>query len=121
MAEVLRLHPFPDGLGLSAIQVYVRRAVAVVVPPGEEPITLLNPVVEWKASETEDRVETCLSSFDVREPVPRPVAIRIATADLDGGRRQLTLKGHAGRLALHEVDHLHGIIHADRLRSEASR
>jgi transposase len=70
VAQVMRLHPFPDGLGLSAIQVHVRRAVAVVVPPGEEPITLLNPVVEWEAGETEDRVETCLSSFDVREPVP---------------------------------------------------
>lgn len=120
VAQVLRLHPFPDGLGLSAIQVHVRRAVAVIVPPGEEPITLLNPVVEWKADRTEDRAETCLSSFDVREPVPRPVAARIAAADLDGGRRPLSLKGHAGRLALHEVDHLHGIIHADRLRSAAS-
>jgi peptide deformylase len=119
IAQVLRLHPFPDGLGLSAVQVHVARAAAVIVPPGDEPLTLLNPVVEWTSGETEDGVETCLSSFDVREPLPRPVAARIATVDLDGAGHLLSLEGPACRLAMHEVDHLHGIIHADRLRSSA--
>jgi peptide deformylase len=121
IAQVLRQHPFPDGLGLSAVQVHVRRAMAVIAPPGDEPLTLLNPVVEWTAGETEDGVETCLSSFDVREPVPRPVAAQIATDDLDGAPHVLSLEGPACRLALHEVDHLHGIIHADRLHSSAQR
>jgi peptide deformylase len=120
LTGVLRLHPFPDGLGLSAIQIGVRRAAAVVVPPGAEPLTLVNPVVEWTSDELADHVETCLSSLDIREPVPRPVAARIATTEPDGARWVLSLEGPAVRLALHEIDHLHGIIHADRLRSEAA-
>jgi peptide deformylase len=120
LTRVLRLQPFPDGLGLSAIQVGVRRAVAVLVSPGAEPVTLLNPVIEWTSDKLADHVETCLSSFDIREPVPRPVAAKIATVELDGGRRVISLEGRAARLALHEIDHLHGTLHADRLPSESA-
>jgi peptide deformylase len=120
LTRVLRLHPFPTGLGLSAIQIGVRRALAVLVSPGAEPLILVNPVIEWISSELADHVETCLSSFDIREPVPRPVAAKIAISTLDGGRRVLSLEGRAVRLALHEIDHLHGTVHADRLSSESA-
>jgi len=94
--------------------------MAVVSPAAEaEPLLLTNPVVLSESSDHDDQYEGCLSFFDVRGFVRRPLAIRIQLTSLDGGTEIRELEGGVARLALHEIDHLYGVLYSDRLPPNA--
>jgi peptide deformylase len=109
------IYPFVKGVGLAAPQIGVARALAVVHPPDEEPITLLNPRVTAQSAERDQKFEGCLSFFDVRGLVSRPLSLQVSCATWDGRRRQMTLDLGLARLAAHEIDHLEGTLYLDRL------
>jgi peptide deformylase len=77
---------------------------------------LLNPRVIGESPQTDEQYEGCMSFFDVRGEVPRPLMIEVEHQTLDGSR-QITVfeRGHA-RLVAHEIDHLNGIMYRDRMR-----
>ncbi|WP_406076119.1 peptide deformylase [Streptomyces virginiae] len=116
--RVRQLHTFGKGMGMAACQIGIDRAAAVVLPPDPqaEPIVLLNPDIAETAAETDEQYEGCLSYFDVRGLVPRPLHAVIAHTDLDGTRRLIRYEHGLARLVLHEVDHLHGTLYRDRMR-----
>ncbi|WP_308440288.1 peptide deformylase [Streptomyces mashuensis] len=64
----------------------IGRAAAVVQPadPAAAAIVLLNPHITAGSEEMDEQYEGCLSFFDVRGMVPRPLTIRLATTELDG-------------------------------------
>jgi peptide deformylase len=109
------IHPFVKGMGLAAPQIGVPRALAVVEPPAGEPITLLNPQVVNESADRDQQYEGCLSFFDVRGLVGRPLSIRVRCAAWDGGERLFTFDRGVARLAAHEIDHLEGRLYLDRL------
>ncbi|MFZ3492115.1 peptide deformylase [Streptomyces sp. 5.8] len=115
--RVRRLHTFGKGMGIAACQIGNDRAVAVVIPPDPEaePIVLLNPVIAETAAQTDEQYEGCLSYFDVRGLVPRPLSVVIAHTSLDGTRRLTRYEQGLARLVLHEVDHLYGLLYRDRM------
>jgi peptide deformylase len=107
------IYPFTKGIGLAAPQIGILRAMSVVKSQEQEPFSLLNPVVVWRSDEEDEKYEGCLSFFDVRVPVSRPLAVRVELETLSGARSERHFERGLARLVLHEIDHLHGTLARD--------
>ncbi|GIJ10604.1 peptide deformylase [Micromonospora andamanensis] len=117
LARLDELHPFTKGVGIAAPQLDLDRAVAVVRPPDRtaEPVVLLNPRVVDAAPHTDEQYEGCLSFFDHRGLVPRPLRLDVEHAQFDGGRIITSFEFGMARLVAHEIDHLDGRLYVDRM------
>ncbi|GAA2985944.1 peptide deformylase [Streptomyces lactacystinicus] len=119
MQGIGRVHPFAKGMGLAAPQIGIGRAAAIVRPaePGAPAIVLLNPTITDRSDETDEQYEGCLSFFDVRGMVPRPLRIIVESTTLDGRLITTTYDRGLGRLVHHEIDHLDGLLYTARMRT----
>jgi peptide deformylase len=117
LERVGQVHDFTKGMGLAAPQISIGRAAAVIRTPEGETITLLNPQVTDESAETDEQYEGCLSFFDVRGKVPRPLAIEVEHQDVDGTTRITTFERGLARLVSHEIDHLQGVLYKARMRA----
>lgn len=109
-----------SGIGLAATQVgSLQRIIVIDISDMEEtkgvpPITLINP--EVISSEGNWAIEEgCLSIPDVRDDVGRPENIRIRFKDARFADVELEACGILGRVILHEIDHLNGVLFTDHL------
>lgn len=111
------LHTFGKGVGLAAPQLGIGRAVAVVMPPGEdaEPSILLNPKVMAASAETDEQYEGCLSFFDVRGLVRRPLWLEVEHSTPSATRQITVFEQGMARLVAHEIDHLKGQLYLDHM------
>ena len=116
LERVSQVHNFSKGMGLAAPQINIGRAAAVIRTPEGETVTLLNPRISDQSAETDEQYEGCLSFFDVRGMVPRPLAIEVEHQDIDGTTRITTFERGTARLVCHEVDHLVGTLYRSRMR-----
>lgn len=115
--RVAKAHPFGKRMGIAAPQIGIERAAVIVRPPGsDDVITLLNPRIIESSEDSDEQYEGCLSFFDVRCLVPRPLVIHVEHQDITGERRITIFEYAIARLVAHEVDHLHGILCSDHLR-----
>jgi peptide deformylase len=105
-------------MGIAAPQIGIARAAAIVIPPdpAADPLILLNPRVISESVQTDEQYEGCLSFFDVRGMVPRPLRIEVACTSLDGQHHVLSLDTAMARLTSHEIDHLNGTLYTNRMR-----
>lgn len=107
------------GLGLAAPQVGVSKRL-FVADLGEGPFTVANPVVvESTGIWLYD--EGCLSVPGVSFEIARPKVVTISYQDLDGNIQTMVGDELLGRLFLHEVDHLDGVLVLDRLDPDTRR
>jgi peptide deformylase len=111
------LHSFGKGMGLAAPQLGLAWAAAVVRPPDDEtePLVLLNPRVVDAAAETDEQYEGCLSFFDVRGLVSRPLRLLVEHESYAGARVITAFEQGMARLVGHEIDHLEGRLYTDRM------
>jgi peptide deformylase len=116
MSRVAQAHNFSKGMGLAAPQIGIGRAVAVVRTADGDSITLLNPRIIDQSTATDEQYEGCLSFFDVRGMVPRPLEIEVEHQTIDGETRITTFDNGTARLIAHEVDHLYGVLYRARMR-----
>lgn len=116
MSRIAAVHLFAKGMGLAAPQVGIGRAAAVVRSPDGMDVVLLNPRVVDESTETDEQYEGCLSFFDVRGLVRRPVRIEVAHREVDGRPVRTTFHDGLARLVGHEVDHLAGRLYRERMR-----
>ena len=114
--RVAALHTFGKGMGIAAPQIGINRAAAIVRTVDGDTITLLNPRVIEASPEMDEQYEGCLSFFDVRGLVPRPLVLHVEHAEVDGSRRITVFEKGLARLVAHEVDHLYGRLYTDRMR-----
>ena len=84
--------------------------------PEGETVTLLNPRISDESAQTDEQYEGCLSFFDVRGMVPRPLGIEVEHQDIDGTRRITAFERGMARLVCHEVDHLFGVLYRARMK-----
>jgi peptide deformylase len=84
--------------------------------PSQQPKTLalINPEVissagAWKME------EGCLSIPEIRDEVDRAETIRVRYKDLEMNEQEVEATGLLGRVLLHEIDHLNGVLFIDRL------
>lgn len=109
------LHRFVKGVGLAAPQIGLGRAAAMVrLPDSGKTITLLNPAIIEESADTDDQFEGCLSFFDVRGKVTRPLWIVVEHSLPTGDRIAQRFERAAARLVAHEIDHLEGMLYVDR-------
>lgn len=118
MERIGQVHPFAKGMGIAAPQIGIGRAAAVVQPPGDAPaIILLNPRITACSDEMDEQYEGCLSFFDVRGLVPRPLKITVETTALTGETAITVYERGLARLIHHEIDHLDGLLYTARMRT----
>jgi peptide deformylase len=118
MRRVAEVHQFSKGMGLAAPQIGISRSVACVRPGlrGADPVVLFNPSVVAAADEIDEQFEGCLSFFDVRGLVPRPLWIDVQHTSQSGREFVTRFENGLARLVAHEIDHLDGIVYLDRMR-----
>ncbi|WP_030374444.1 peptide deformylase [Streptomyces rimosus] len=117
MERIGQVHPFAKGMGIAAPQIGIARAAAVVQPPGDTAAILLNPHITDQSEETDEQYEGCLSFFDVRGLVPRPLKITVEATALTGATVTTAYERGLARLVHHEIDHLDGLLYTVRMRS----
>jgi peptide deformylase len=110
------------GVGLAAPQIGSLRRLIVLGSREDDRVTALcNPRVVWRSDEEEVAEEGCLSLGEVVLEVSRPVAVRVAAQDLDGGPVELAPEGFEARVVQHEIDHLDGVLILDRVDAAQRR
>ncbi|MEU6562626.1 peptide deformylase [Nocardia nova] len=121
MDRVGRVHPFAKGMGMAAPQIGIDRCAAVVRPAGRDApaIVLLNPRIVDQADDTDEQYEGCLSFFDVRGLVPRPLQVTVETDTFTGELASANYRFGLARLIAHEIDHLGGVLYSSRMRPGA--
>lgn len=115
------------GIGLAANQVGALRRVLVVEIAetaeehvGLEPLVMVNPIV-LEESGNWTMEEGCLSIPEVRDEVERAETIRVRYRDRTLAAREITASGLLGRVILHEIDHLNGVLFIDYLPKTRQR
>lgn len=105
-----------SGVGLAAPQVGVPLRIAVIEMPGEEIITLINPVIVKRKGE---RVltEACLSMPGYHGEIRRSLAVKVKAQDRHGNEIRLKGEGLFAQVLEHETDHLNGTLYVDHLES----
>jgi len=115
-----------NGIGLAANQVGVLQRVIVLdisdmeEGKGTKPMVLINPRVldtsgEWTLE------EGCLSIPEVRDQVKRPEKVKVLYRDGSFNEVVIETTGLLGRVILHEIDHLNGVLFTDYLNSAKRR
>jgi peptide deformylase len=127
MIETMRAS---NGVGLAAQQIGRDEAVCVIdttgaedkdqlepepaPPPVPMPLALLNPRIVSSEGVQTGR-EGCLSFPEIYVKISRASRVTVEYTDLDGQHRSLNAEGLLARAVQHEVDHLNGILLADRM------
>lgn len=111
MVETLH---YAEGLGLAAPQVGVLKRVCIV-EYDDVLYELVNPVLVHSEGKCVDN-EGCLSVVGFRGLVERPEKIDITYFDRNGKEHSLHAEGYFARVFLHEMDHLDGILFADKMK-----
>ena len=107
------------GVGLAAPQVGVQRRF-FVYDIGEGPHVLLNPEIVDATGEWEYE-EGCLSLPGLAFEVVRPKVVTVKGKDLDGNDVLIEGDELLGRVFLHEIDHLDGVLMLDRLDKQTRK
>lgn len=104
------------GMGLAAPQILIgARAWSYEGPDGTTP-TLLNPRIIDESAEEDKQYEGCLSFFDVRGRVQRPLVIEVEHLDIDGTVYITEFQRGLARLVAQGIDHVHGTRYRSRMR-----
>jgi len=109
-----------NGIGLAANQVGDLRRI-IVVDAGAiaesdtiPAIAMINPEVVTTEG-TWPMEEGCLSIPGIREEVVRAEKIRVRFLDTDLQAQEIDADGLLGRVILHEIDHLDGVLFLDHI------
>jgi len=132
MCETMRDAP---GVGLAAPQIGLPLQLAVIedredllkaVPPQElaekerQPVSfhvIINPEIEKVGKEEAHFYEGCLSLAGFSAVVRRARRVRVKYLDEHGKAQAVEASGWYARILQHEIDHLHGNLYIDTMRS----
>lgn len=120
MIDTMHAH---NGVGLAAPQIGVSQQVLVIQLPEEEGepeggrlYVLCNPKIVRRRGE-ELGVEGCLSLPGFAGEVPRATMVTVKGQDPEGKPVRIKAQGFLARVFQHEIDHLHGKLYIDRVKS----
>lgn len=105
-----------EGVGLAATQVDIQLRILVIdiSPDQKNPQCLINPLIVDEEGE-ELSEEGCLSFPGIYTKVKRAKKIKTRFMTMDGEEREIESIGLESKVIQHEIDHLNGIVFADRL------
>lgn len=106
-----------NGIGLAATQVDIHERLIVidVSESRDQPLVLINPVIEWASPETRKGEEGCLSVPGIYADVDRADRVRVEAVDVDGQPFVIEADGLLAVCIQHEMDHLAGKLFVDYL------
>jgi peptide deformylase len=122
MRETMRDAP---GVGLAAPQIGLGLQLAVIEDVGEVEATerkpvpfhvVINPQITL-GDERVDFFEGCLSVDGYQAVVRRARTVQVTARDHQGESITIDASGWYARILQHEIDHLHGTLYIDRMRS----
>ncbi|HEV2520849.1 MAG TPA: peptide deformylase [Candidatus Acidoferrales bacterium] len=130
------MHEAP-GVGLAAPQVGLALQLAVIEDRAEyhkdlpesqllererRPVAfhvIINPSIEEIGEEKAEFFEGCLSLSGFSALVTRARAVRVHCLDERGRHKVIEASGWYARILQHEIDHLHGTLYIDRMRTRS--
>jgi len=118
--HMLQVMKRAKGIGLAAPQVGSPIRLIIIAPKDQKPRVILNPQVLERYGE-QTGLEGCLSIPQLFGDVKRPKEIVLRGINRHGKPIRLHLEGDPARIALHEIDHLDGILFMDRAIRETLR
>jgi peptide deformylase len=80
---------------------------------------IVNPSLEEIGDERAEFFEGCLSLSGFSALVSRARAVRVTCLDEHGDSKVIEASGWYARILQHEVDHLHGALYIDRMRTRS--
>lgn len=101
------------GIGLAAPQLGVGLRVVIIAPPDQVARVLINPQILERSGE-QIGLEGCLSLPALYGEVKRAQQVVVRGLNRRGKPVRLELEDLPARIALHEIDHLEGILFIDR-------
>ncbi|WGW04958.1 peptide deformylase [Tropicibacter oceani] len=111
------------GRGLAAPQVGVLARVFVMdagwKSGDKTPLACINPAIVETSEARVSGGEGCLSMPGIEVQVPRFAEVTLAYTDPEGRDCRRRLTGFEAICAQHELDHLDGTLHVDRLDADA--
>jgi peptide deformylase len=108
----MKLH---NALGLAAPQLGWPLRVIVAQLDRASLAVMINPEIVERSTDTDFRLEGCLSIPGVQASIRRPTSIRVVYRDEHWAAHELPLVGLPARVVQHEVDHLDGRMITDNL------
>jgi len=113
------------GVGLAAPQAGLKLNVILVDPTAgnqsDQLTVMVNPHIIWASKETLRLSERCLSLPGLVVAVDRPEWIEMEYQDVSGIVHSQKLDGWHARIALHELDHLEGVMMVDRVKKSTKK
>jgi len=121
-------HPV-SGVGLAAPQIGVLLRVAVIdyleetdnnngsISRSHHQIVLVNPRLTHASDEKENGRESCLSFPELSGEVERSMHVTLEAYDQNLAFQEIKAFGWLARIIQHEMDHLDGVLYADRMKS----
>ena len=106
-----------QGVGLAAPQVGILKRIAVVDVTGEDPITLINPVILERDGEQTGE-EGCLSLPGKSGQVTRPMHVVVEAYNEEMEKVRLEGEELLARAFCHEIDHLEGHMYMELVEGE---
>jgi peptide deformylase len=104
------------GVGIAASQ--IGRPLRVVIADVDHAgIVAVDPVVTWTGEELVESTEGCLSVRGLYAYVARPSLVRVEAIDIAGEKFTAEGEGYGAQCLLHEVDHTHGLLYVNHLKS----
>jgi peptide deformylase len=102
-----------NGVGIAAPQIGVAQRV-FLARFERELVVCINPSLTIVDETSSRRVEGCLSIDGEAYLVPRAKTVLLEAFSVDGEPFSRVLDGYSARIAQHEMDHLEGLLIADR-------
>ena len=107
-----------EGIGIAANQIGVSHKVCVIYSENQVNnnfLLLINPEILRHGKDTMEVQEGCLSFPGLNINRIRPKIVTIKYQNIEGEKKEITLKGIDSICIQHEVDHLNGISFIDDL------
>lgn len=128
MRELLLRQTEPEGVGLAAPQIgkswriiVLKGLIGQESSPNHDPITarvLVNPKIISQSQELTREYEGCLSVPNLYGQVSRSIAVKVVALNEEGQIQKIKAEGLLGRVILHEIDHLEGILFTDKVEGK---
>ncbi len=115
--DMVRIMKRFNGIGLAAPQLGIQQRILVMAPDNMRPTALINPKI-IKVEGEQIGQEGCLSIPGLYGDVSRAFYVEIEAQDRKGRELIYELEGMPARVALHEIDHLDGVLFIDKVITE---
>jgi len=107
-------------VGLAAPQIGINKRVLMVNLNKEEndDVIMINPKIISNTGKTKESYESCLSLPNYKGKVKRKNKLSIEYFDENGDKQEMETSSFYGRVILHEIDHLNGILFVDHIEDK---